>query len=57
MKCEQPVFLFLPILLVQPFFAEVGNQFSHGLVITTVITRDLQMNATGQLNRLLWAVY
>src|ERR1039458_5356732 len=56
MKSINSVFHFLPIFLVNNLFIEIGNQFGHRLMIAADISCHLQVNAVGQLNRLLRAV-
>src|ERR1700722_13604665 len=54
---EHPVIHFLPVFRTKTYFAEIRDQISHWLMVAANISRNLQMNATGQLNWLFRAVH
>ena len=57
MKCKNPIIQFLPVVRVDHFFIQIRNNLGHRLMITTEIARNLQMDATGQMNRFFRAVH
>ena len=56
-KRHHSILLFLPILLTQQRFTQVGNKFEHWVPLAAKISGYLQLNAPFELNRFLGPVH